>query len=117
MKFKIDENLPAEVASLLANAGHDAVTVWDEHLSGASDMEIADVCQAEDRILITLDTDFANIQHYPPQQFPGLIVLRLRQQDQRHVLKVIERLIPVLDIEPIRHHLWIVDETHIRIRE
>ena len=28
-KFKVDENLPAEAAELLAGAGHDAATVFD----------------------------------------------------------------------------------------
>ena len=116
MKFKIDENLPVDVVESLRNAGYDAATVWDEHLNGAPDTEIADVCKREERALITLDTDFANIQNYPPQQFPGLIVLRLQRQDKRHVLKMLERLIPVFETEPIQHLLWIVDETHIRIR-
>jgi predicted nuclease of predicted toxin-antitoxin system len=32
MRFKIDENLPVEVAELLRHAGHDALTMWDQHL-------------------------------------------------------------------------------------
>ncbi|MHB8618329.1 MAG: DUF5615 family PIN-like protein [Chloroflexota bacterium] len=35
MKFKVDENLPREVADILENAGHDAETVHTEHLQGA----------------------------------------------------------------------------------
>jgi hypothetical protein len=31
MRFKIDENLPIEVAELLRTAGHDALTVFDEN--------------------------------------------------------------------------------------
>jgi hypothetical protein len=30
MRFKVDENLPAEVAQLLRAAGHDALTVVDQ---------------------------------------------------------------------------------------
>lgn len=30
MRFKIDENLPHEVAALLRNVGHDAVTILDQ---------------------------------------------------------------------------------------
>jgi Domain of unknown function (DUF5615) len=32
MRFKIDENLPIEVAELLRAAGHDALTVLDQNL-------------------------------------------------------------------------------------
>ncbi|MGH9319373.1 MAG: DUF5615 family PIN-like protein [Vicinamibacteria bacterium] len=34
MKFKVDENLPIELADLLNEAGHNAVTVHDEKLGG-----------------------------------------------------------------------------------
>lgn len=37
MKFKVDENLPEEVAEALVDLGHDADTVHGEGLSGAED--------------------------------------------------------------------------------
>jgi predicted nuclease of predicted toxin-antitoxin system len=36
VKFKIDENLPAEAAEILKSAGFDAHTVSDEDLAGAA---------------------------------------------------------------------------------
>jgi predicted nuclease of predicted toxin-antitoxin system len=117
IKFKVDENLPVEVAGSLRQAGYDAATVSEQHLAGSPDSDIAFVCQQEGRALITLDTGFADIRTYPPEQFPGLIVLRLRWQDKSHVLEILDRLIPMLSSEPLEHLLWIVDETHIRIRD
>ncbi len=116
MAFKVDENLPVEVADLLRQVGYDAVTVFEQHLEGSPDSDIASVCQEEGRALITLDTGFADIRAYPPAQFPGLIVLRLHRQDKPHVLEVIERLIRLLSSEPLEHLLWIVEETRLRIR-
>ncbi|MCR4407815.1 MAG: DUF5615 family PIN-like protein [Anaerolineae bacterium] len=116
MEFKVDENLPVEVAALLRQVGYDVVTVFDQNLEGSSDPEIASVCQEEGRALITLDIDFADIRAYPPAQFSGLIVLRLHRQDKPHVLEVIERLIPLLSREPLECLLWIVEETRLRIR-
>lgn len=66
MKFKIDENLPSEFAVILQDAGFDAETVADEDLSGAADGVLARHARSTDRVLITLDMDFANIQSYPP---------------------------------------------------
>lgn len=40
MKFKIDENRPVELATDLQLAGHDADTVFDEDLAGATDLII-----------------------------------------------------------------------------
>ncbi len=116
MKFKADENLPVEAADLLRKAGYDAVTVAEQRLQGSPDSIIASVCQKEGRVLITLDTGFADIRTYSPAQFSGLIVLRLYRQDKPHVLRAIERLIPLFSSEPLEHFLWIVEETRLRIR-
>ncbi len=116
MAFKVDENLPVEVADLLRQAGHDAATVAEEELGGAPDADISTVCQDEGRALITLDTDFGDIRAYPPEQYPGVVVLRLRRQDKPHVLGVVERLLTMLSEEQLAHRLWIVSETQLRIR-
>lgn len=117
MRFKVDENLPVEAAEALRQAGHDAVTVLEQEYGGSTDARLAALCQRESRILVTLDMDFADIRTYPPAEYPGLIVLRLRQQDKPHVLDVLAHLIPLLGQEPLERHLWIVEEKRVRIRE
>ena len=117
MKFKIDENFPADVAKLLKQSGHDAVTVLGQQLTGAGDLELVSLCCKEDRALITLDTDFADIRTYPPQEFAGLIVLHLYRQDKLHVLEIIKRLMRTLSTERLDQRLWIVEEDRLRIRE
>jgi predicted nuclease of predicted toxin-antitoxin system len=116
MRFKIDENLPIEVAEALQQAGHDAATVPEQHLGGSADAQLATLCKREGRALVTLDVDFADIRCYPPAEFPGLIVLRLRQQDKPCVLEVLTRLVQVICREPLEGHLWIVEESRVRIR-
>ncbi len=56
----------------------DAETVVEEHMSGADDKLVAARVKSEERVLVTLDLDFCNIQAYPPQHFAGIIVLRLQ---------------------------------------
>jgi predicted nuclease of predicted toxin-antitoxin system len=117
MRFKIDENLPLEVAQLLQAAHFDAVTVLDQGLQGRPDSQIVQACREEERILVTLDRDFANIAAYPPGEFAGFIVLRPHWQDKQHVLALIRRVIPLLAQKPFRtHQLWIVEESRLRIR-
>jgi predicted nuclease of predicted toxin-antitoxin system len=117
MKFKIDENLPIEVAVALREAGHDAMSVVDQGLGGRADTSVAEVCRREGRSLVTLDVDFANVQAYPPRDHPGFIVLRLQRQDKAHLLAVVATVVPLLGKEQLEHRLWIVDESRIRIRE
>ncbi len=116
LKFKVDESLPAEVAALLVAAGHDALTVLDQQLGGRPDSELADACRRGGRIVVTLDLDFSDIRAYPPADYAGIIVVRLSRLDKHRVLRAIQRLLPILEQEPLTGKLWIVDETTIRIR-
>lgn len=116
MRFKVDENLPIEAAEILRSAGHDASTIIEQNLGGEADSDIILVCQQEQRTLVTLDLDFADIRAYPPERFAGLVVLRLKQQDKLRVLATLRRLLLLLASEPVEQHLWIVDEKRVRIR-
>lgn len=115
-RFKLDENMPLEVAEHLQRAGYDATTVWEERLSGSPDTVIATICQNEQRALLTLDVGFANVLTYPPAQYPGIIVLRLKRQERSRVLETIARLVALLSREPLQGRLWIVEEERVRIR-
>jgi hypothetical protein len=66
--------------------------------------------------MVTLDTHFANIRAYPPENYSGLIVLRLARQDKPHVLEVIRRLLTLFSSETLVGKLWIVDEKRVRVR-
>lgn len=117
MRFKIDENLPVDIAEILQQAGHEADTVHSEGITGTDDLNISRICQREQRILITLDMGFSDISTFPPSEFEGIIVLRLIHQDKLYVLKIIHRLLSTLDDGGLKGKLWIVDEKRIRIRQ
>lgn len=117
MGFKVDENLPVEVADKLRASGHNAATIVDQHMVGAVDPMVANVCKSEDRALITLDLDFSDIRTYPPSEYPGIIILRPHTQSKRDVLALVDKLIPFLDgREPLDGNLWIVQEDGVRVR-
>lgn len=116
MRFKIDENLPVELAEELRAAGHEAATVRDQKLTGSSDQHLSEICKTEGSIFVTLDLDFADIRTYPPGEHPGLIVLRLLRQDKPHVVDVFRRALKAVGRELLEGRLWIVEEERIRIR-
>ena len=117
MLFKVDENLPMEAVASLRTAGHDALSIHDQQMVGSLDPHVASVCQAEGRALVTLDLDFADIRAYPPGNYPGIIVLRPRNQAKPTVLQLLDRVLPHLETEPLLGNLWIAQETGLRIRE
>ena len=117
MRFKLDENLPVQLKGLFTQAGHDAVTVLDEGIGGATDSEVATVCRAEERVLVTQDVDFADMRKYPPGEYPGMVVFRLTSQIREDLLAAGAILIETLDRSPLRGRLWIVERSRVRIRQ
>lgn len=117
MKFKIDENLPTEISRLLQDEGYDAMTVHDQQLAGEPDPLIASVCQEEERVIVTLDVGFADIRQYPPAEYFGIIVFRLKKQDKGSIINAFLPILPHLRSESLIHKLWIVDEKKIRVRD
>ena len=116
MQFKTDENLPLEACRMLHESGHDAISVLEQQLGGRCDMDVASVCKAENRIFITLDTDFGNVLAYPPEEFPGIIVVRAVNQSKQSVLTFIRRILLALESEGPSGALWIVEADRIRVR-
>jgi predicted nuclease of predicted toxin-antitoxin system len=115
MRFKLDENLPQDLADVLKAGGHDVHTVGAEGLAGAKDASILTACRNEGRAIITFDLDFADIRTYPPADYPGLIVLRLSSQAARHTVAVLSQAIRLLSTEPLSGHLWVVEDAQVRI--
>ena len=117
VRFKLDENLPVELADLFRAAGHDAATALDQNLKGARDSDLASVCRREGRAIVTLDTDFADIRAYPPNAYPGLLVLRPSAQSRDRILILGTRLVNVLPGATLAGQLWVVEDSRIRVRQ
>ena len=116
MKFKIDQNLPLEFEEILAGCGHDAISVHRQGMNGAPDEKVVKVCFTEDRALITADLDLSDTRAYPPGRSAGYIVLRLKKQSRPRQIALLKELLPILDKQPVRGKLWIVEQNKLRVR-
>ncbi len=77
---------------------------------------IADFCQSEERVIITLDRDFSDIRTYPPEHYPGIIVISVTRQSKPRLLEILRQIVTLLKSESLEHRLWIVEDARIRIR-
>lgn len=116
-RFKLDENIPRDAVTLLRAAGHDTHSVIDERLEGGPDAQLLDVCLNEDRVLITLDLDFADIRVYPPSAHAGVWVLRPPAQNIEDILAILRGALVLLATETADRRLWIVERDRVRIRD
>ncbi len=116
LAFKVDENLPEDVAAALRDAGYEASTVTSQGLAGVEDARLMEVVQREGRVFVTLDVDFGDIRAYPPDEYPGIIVLRATRQDKARILAAIRRMLPLMVTEAVTRRLWVVEEHAVRIR-
>jgi predicted nuclease of predicted toxin-antitoxin system len=116
MRFKLDENLGNRGAELLRSAGHNVATAFEQHLNGASDPTVADVCAKENRCLITLDRDFTNPMAFPPKNYAGIVVLRLSSKTNgREILDVLHTFLRALNgRDNLTGKLWIVRQDRVR---
>jgi predicted nuclease of predicted toxin-antitoxin system len=116
MKFKIDENLPNEIAADLRAAGHEADTVFDEGLAGSPDPAIMARVQSEGRALLTMDKGIADIRLYPPHQYAGIILFRPSVTGRDATLAFVRQHLPALLQSSLSGHLFVVSDIGIRIR-
>ncbi len=116
MRFKLDENFGNRTVGLFRLRGHDVVTVREQELAGCSDERLFDVCARENRCLVTLDLDFADVVRFPPAHSSGIAVIRLPRNPSLDLLgRLVSKMLGALEAEPILGRLWVVEVTRIRI--
>ncbi len=115
MKFKLDENLSPQIASIFKEHGYEASTALEQGLCSCSDNQIFEVCQKEQYCLITLDKDFANILNFSPQSSHGIVVIRLpKRPELKDIYDHVNLFIKAVANVSIAGKLWIVEQGGIR---
>ena len=118
MKFKLDENFGSRTQHLFQAYGHDVQTVRMQGLQGSSDVHLFEVCRVEQRCMVTLDLDFADVLRFPPSLTNGIVVIRLPRNPSLALLEQLVRpLLQTLAHMSIERRLWIVEPSRIRVHE
>ncbi len=85
-------------------------------MSGQPDEVIRAFAIAENRILLTLDADFANLFRFPTAGTPGVIRLKIHPPREEAVREQIQKALALLKDTPLTGCLAVSQGNLIRIR-
>lgn len=75
-KILLDQGLPRSAAKILKDKDWDVIHTGDIGLSRATDRKILDIARKEERVIITLDSDFHAILAVENAESPSVIRIR-----------------------------------------
>jgi predicted nuclease of predicted toxin-antitoxin system len=118
MLFFVDANLPRSVTGLLIELGHAVEFARDAGFGSAADVQIAAHIRRTTAALLTRDLDFGDVRRYPPEDYDGIVVLRLPDDMvARDICDVIARFLSEpLFVESLPGRLAVVEPQRVRFR-
>jgi predicted nuclease of predicted toxin-antitoxin system len=115
-RVKIDEDLPRQVADLVAAQGYDAATVVGQGWQGVSDDELWPRAQDERRWLITADKGFADLRAHPAGSHAGVILLRAPEESRRAYLELAAIALDKIKLDDLAGAVVVATYRGVRIR-
>ena len=76
MRFLVDNNLSPVLAEILRAAGHDVSHVREVGLQAAADQVVLAAAKAEQRVVISADTDFGTLLSRSGAKLPSVLLIR-----------------------------------------
>ena len=115
-KILLDQGLPRLAASLLRDEGWDVLHTGDIGLSRSTDRQILEFARNEQRVIITLDSDFHTILALTNASTPSVIRIRLEGLRGPDLALLIKRIWPRIEPQVKKGAMVTVTESGIRIR-
>ena len=116
MKLKLDENLSRHLKPSLLTLQYDVSTAAEEGLLSQPDPVVGAAAKSEERMLLTLDLEFADMRKYAPGNHPGVVLFRPRSFGPLTVNRFVEDFVRENDLEPFRGCIVIVEPARVRVR-
>lgn len=116
IRILLDQGLPRSAASLLREEGWDVLHTGDIGLSRSTDRQILEYARGDDRVIITLDSDFHAILSVTNASTPSVIRIRLEGLRGSDLTLLIKRIWPKIEPQVKKGAMVTVTESGIRIK-
>ena len=118
MRFLIDANLPRSVAALLIQHGHQVDFLRDAGLAALPDELVASRAQKTHATLVTRDLDFSDVRQYPPDDYFGIVVIRVPDDFvAAEIVQLLERFVQQANfLNQLIGRLAIIEPERVRFR-
>lgn len=117
MRFFIDNALSPQLAQGLRDAQHDAVHVRDYGMSKATDQVIMERASAEDRIVVSADSDFGMLLALRSERKPSFILFRKDAPRRPEMqLKLLLDNLGAIAADLERGCVVVIEQRRIRVR-
>jgi predicted nuclease of predicted toxin-antitoxin system len=113
-RFLVDVNIGVAVASSLLNNGHDVVFVGDLDWC-MPDIDILSVAHQEQRIILTMDTDFGELVYHSQQPHAGVLLLRMPGANRDEKIRVVQKIVSRYG-DQLPKHFCVYQQGRLRIR-
>ena len=114
MNFLLDVHIPASIGILLERKGHEVVRADKLFPPGTTDDKLAEHAKITGSIIVSCDLGFTNSIRFPPEEYPGFIVIRSRIQSLRLIIKLFEAFLEVSDVSTCVNRITIVEPFRVR---
>ena len=115
VKILADENISPRILSFLRAKGIDAADVKEKGWQGSNDRYVLDMAYADERFVLTHDSDFGTLAINEGAPCYVIIYIRLKNLKVENVCGVLERLLKV-DIEIAKGSIIVVEDARVRVR-
>lgn len=117
MRFLIDNALSPTLAERLKDAGHDAAHVREYDLQAASDEEIFDRAQQEQRVVVSADTDFGTLLATRHERSPSVVLFRHgTQRRPEHQAEILFSNLAAVEADLTEGSIVVIEPSRIRVR-
>jgi predicted nuclease of predicted toxin-antitoxin system len=113
-RFLIDLNVGEAVASVLRQIGYDAVYVGDDN-PRVSDIDMLRLAVQEQRIIVTMDTDFGELVYHSGEPHAGVLLLRIPGAGASEKVSTVEEIINRYGSQ-LPHHFSVYRNGQLRVR-